>query len=176
MKVVFVCTGNICRSPMGEALLRHSLAERGCNSIEVSSVGTWAYGGNPAMPEAVETMRALGIDMSQHRSRDVDTEEMAAADVIVVMTSVHVRELKTAIPDDMSKVLMLKELAEITPAEVPEGATPKDRLRALLTGTKPQSRRSLDVDDPIGLPLGAYERCAREIQAGVDVLVETLCP
>ena len=176
MKVVFVCTGNICRSPMAEALLRHGLAERGCNSIEVSSVGTWAMGGNPAMPEAVETLRALGIDLSQHRSRDVDEAEMAAADVIVVMTSVHVRELKTAVPDATPKVLMLKELTEITPAPVPDGAPARERLQALLTGTKPESRRSLDVDDPIGLPLGAYERCAKEIQAGVDVLVATLCP
>src|SRR5687768_11436082 len=99
MKVVFVCTGNICRSPMAEALLRHTLDVRGCNSVEVSSVGTWAYGGNPAMPEAVETLRAMGIDLSEHRSRDVDQAELAAADVIVVMTSVHVRELKTAAPD-----------------------------------------------------------------------------
>jgi protein-tyrosine-phosphatase len=161
---------------MAEALLRHSLAERGCNSAEVSSVGTWAYGGNPAMPEAVETLRARGIDLSQHRSRDVDEAELAEAAIIVVMTSVHVRELKTAVPEVMPKVLMLKELAEITPAEVPDGATAEHRVRALLTGTKPPSRRSLDVDDPIGLPIGAYERCAAEIQAGVDVLVEILCP
>ena len=176
MKVVFVCTGNLCRSPMAEGLLRHSLAERGCNGVEVTSVGTWAYADNPAMPEAVETLRELGIDLSQHRSRAVDEAELNEADVIVVMTSVHIRELKSTVPDVMHKVLMMKELSEITPAQVSDDGTPRERLQALLTGTKPASRRSLDVDDPIGLPRGAYERCGRELQAGVDVLVETLCP
>src|SRR5688500_11374651 len=108
MKVVFVCTGNLCRSPMAEALMRHSLAERGCGDIEVSSVGTWAYQDNPAMPDAVELLAGRGIDLSSHRWRAIDPGELDEADVIVVVTSVHVRELKSMHPDASPKVLMLK--------------------------------------------------------------------
>lgn len=175
MNVVFVCTGNLCRSPMAEALMRYTLAQRGCNGIRVSSVGTWANEDSPAMPEAVELLSSRGIDLSRHRSRPVDAEELATADVIVVMTSVHVREIRTAHPDVLPKVLLLKELAEIAPNPDVGTGTPGDRLRGLLTGTRPESRRSLDLDDPIGLPIGAYERCADDLQRGIDVLVNALC-
>jgi protein-tyrosine phosphatase len=176
MNVVFVCTGNLCRSPMAEGLMKHALIQRGCNGVEVTSVGTWAYLGNPAMPEAVELLSQRGIDLAEHRSRPVDEAELDAADVIVVMTSVHVRELKSMYPQVLPKVLMLKELAEIEPSPDPGNGTPEARLRGLLTGTRPPSRRSLDVDDPIGLPIGAYERCADDLQRGIDVLVQTICP
>jgi hypothetical protein len=66
-------------------------------------------------------------------------------------------------------------LAEIEVADVASGTSREERLKALLAGARPEPRRSLDVDDPIGLPLAVYERCIRELREGVAVLVEILC-
>ena len=175
MNIVFVCTGNLCRSPMAEALLRHELVERGCTGVQVSSTGTWAYDGSPAMPETVQLLAKEGIDLKSHRSRAVEVDELRAADLIVAMTSVHLRELEMTAPDVMGKTRLLKELVEIEADDLGEGARPQERLMALLAGTRPEPRRSLEVDDPIGLPLAAYERCIRELREGVAVLVDILC-
>jgi protein-tyrosine-phosphatase len=141
----------------------------------VTSTGTWALDGSPAMPETIELLSKEGIDLKPHRSRAVAVDELRAADLIVAMTSVHLRELEMTAPDVMSKTRLLKELAEIEAEDVAEGTNPEERLNALLSGTRPQLRRSLDLDDPMGLPLGAYERCIRELREGVAVLVEILC-
>ena len=174
MKVLFVCTGNLCRSPMAEALLRHAASERGCD-LEVSSVGTWAYYGRSATPEAIETVRKRGADLSGHQSRPVEMEELQAADVIVAMTSVHVREIMSLAPDVADRIVLMKELREIQTAPVGPDGTIADKLGALLRGKRPKRRRALDVDDPMGLPVGAYERCAGELQEGVDTLIKALC-
>jgi protein-tyrosine phosphatase len=168
MKIVFVCTGNICRSPMGEAMLRHELAARGCDGIEVSSCGTWGIAHEPATPHAITTLEARGIDLATHRARALDAAEIAEADLVVAMTSVHVREIAQMVPAALPKVRLVKELAELD-------ARPGAGLAALLSATRPAARRSLDVDDPMGLLPRSYERAAREIEAGVKVLAEVLC-
>ncbi|MDQ3915945.1 MAG: low molecular weight phosphotyrosine protein phosphatase [Actinomycetota bacterium] len=169
MKIVFVCTGNICRSPMGEAMLRHELAARGCNDVEVSSCGTWGLVRQPATTDAVTTLSGRGIDLASHRSRALDAAEIASADLVVAMTSVHVREIAAEVPGALPKVRLVKELAELRP----DAGT---GLAGLLAAPRPEPRRSLDVDDPMGLPSRAYERAAGEIEAGVKVLADALCP
>jgi protein-tyrosine-phosphatase len=160
---------------MAEALLRHELQRRGCSDVEVVSTGTWALDGSPAMPETISLLAQEGIDLKPHRSRSLVADELRAADLVVAMTSVHLRELEMDVPDVMAKTRLLKELAEIEVEDVVDGGQPHDRLRALLAGTRPESRRSLDLDDPIGLPVSAYERCLRELREGVAVLAEILC-
>lgn len=175
MKVMFVCTGNICRSPMAHGLMRHAIEERGCEGVEVVSAGTWAYRGSAATVEAVETVRKRGVDLSAHQSQPIEVDDLHAADVIVVMTSVHVRELVGLAPEIVDRIVMMKELREIDPLPVPSDARRDEKLAALLGGRRPKRRRGLDVDDPMGLPISAYERCVGEIQEGVDVLVDTIC-
>jgi protein-tyrosine phosphatase len=154
---------------MGEAMLRHELAARGCDDVEVSSCGTWGLDREPATPDAVATLTGRGIDLASHRSRALDAAEIAEADLVIAMTSVHVREIAREVPEALPKVRLMKELAELE-------LTPGGGLPGLLAATRPEARRSLDVDDPMGLPLRAYERAAGEIEAGVRVLADVLCP
>lgn len=169
-----VCTGNICRSPMAEAILRQRLSERGCDEIEVASAGTWADYGNRATPEAIEVLARRGISFEGHRSRGVEMEELAQADLVIAMTSVHLRELKAMADEVGTKLLLMKELVEMEVGET-SSADPSERLVNLLRGRRPDPRRALDLDDPMGLPVAAYERAAAEIELGVAKLVDLLC-
>ncbi len=163
-----MCTGNICRSPMGEALLRHELGVRGCDGVEVSSCGTWASAAQAATAHAVSVLGGRGIDLAPHRSRALDAAEMEDADLVLAMTSVHVREIEEMAPAALPRVRLMKELVEL---DLPPGAG----LEALLATTRPAPRRDLDVDDPMGLLPRSYERAAGEIEAGVKVLADVLC-
>jgi protein-tyrosine-phosphatase len=158
---------------MAEGLLRAGAAQRGC-PIEVSSVGTWAYPGHIATSEAVEVLRGRGIDLSEHRSRPLEPAALVEADVVVAMTSVHLREILQMAPDVRPKLVLMKELVEMAlDGELPDAA--EARLERLLGAPRPQWRRALDLDDPIGKPIGAYERTVAEIQLGIEVLLDALC-
>ena len=160
---------------MAEVLFRHALESRGCEDIEVASSGTWAYYGREATPEAISTVASRGADLSAHLSRPVEQEEITSADLVVAMTSVHVREILSLVPEVGDRLVMMKEIKEIEPAPWQPDATKKERLVSLLRGKRPKRRRSLDVDDPMGLPGHAYERCAGELEDGIDALVKVLC-
>jgi protein-tyrosine phosphatase len=170
MHVHFVCTGNICRSPMAEALLRARSDERGF-SLRISSSGTWAVDGEPATEGAIAAMESRGIDLSFHRSKPFEPNRGREADLIIAMTSVHLREIDAALPGSPVKTRLLKELHEL---DVDEDGTPAARLHSLLESPRPPWMRSLDLDDPMGLPFGAYEVCAAEIDRGIERLLDLL--
>ena len=87
--IIVVCVGNICRSPMAEALLRNAL--RGQEEITVESAGLGALVGHPASEFAVELMEERGIDISSHKAQQLTPDLVSKADLILVMESGHRR-------------------------------------------------------------------------------------
>lgn len=142
-QIIFVCTGNTCRSPMAEGLLRNLLGPQ--NGWAVSSAGIQAADGWPASPNAVEALRELGIDISNHRSRRLTPEMIREAALLVTMTRAH-RDAVTALdPECGGKVFLLKSFCV--------------------------SQSPTDIYDPVGEPLEIYRRVRDEIRAALPDLV-----
>lgn len=88
-RLLFVCTGNTCRSPMAEAIARHRIEELGWTQVEVSSAGVAAFPGGPASEGAQRAASARGLDVSDHSSTSLTAEVAADADLILTMSASH---------------------------------------------------------------------------------------
>lgn len=87
--VLFVCTGNTCRSPMAEALARYEIERRGWKHVLVGSAGIAAHAEAPANRVAVDAAATVGLDLSAHRARVIDSEIVAWSDLILAMSPSH---------------------------------------------------------------------------------------
>jgi len=102
-----VCVGNICRSPMAEALLQRAL--RGQDGITVESAGLGALVGHPASDYSIELMDEMGIDITSHRARQIHPDMVHDADLVLVMEAGHKRAIDDADPSARGKVYRLGE-------------------------------------------------------------------
>jgi protein-tyrosine phosphatase len=172
-QVLLVCTGNICRSPMAEALLRSAFHRHlGDAAPSVASAGTIARDGAPAMPEAVKAAAELGVDVSSHSARRLRPEDVRDADLIVGMAAEHLEDVQALVPEAESRTFTLKELVRLLEDTGPAvDATASDGGLAgavsdahrRRTGS-PASAEEDDVMDPLGLSLHGYRVVASELE------------
>ena len=106
--VLIICTGNTCRSPMAEGILKSLLKKRGIADIRVTSAGIGAMGGLPATPFAIGAARAWNIDISGHFSRQLNKRLLAEADLILAMSSEHVDFVARQDHMAMKKTFLIK--------------------------------------------------------------------
>jgi RpiB/LacA/LacB family sugar-phosphate isomerase len=144
--ILFICTGNVCRSPMAEALFRHELRGRG--EFRVFSAGIGAMDGQPPTPHSVTAMRELGMDISGQRSRLLTAELVRQADFIFGMTRSHVDTIALLYPQAAEKTFLLREFDE-----------------TLESFEK-------DISDPIGSPYDVYVHCRDQIEQGIASLLK----
>jgi protein-tyrosine phosphatase len=102
-RILVVCVGNVCRSPMAAALLARRLLDR-APGVVIESAGIAALVGRPADPIAVELMRARGLDIGGHRARQLTEPLALAADLVIAMEQGHVKAIETAYPRARGRV------------------------------------------------------------------------
>jgi protein-tyrosine-phosphatase len=136
-KILFVCTANICRSPMAGALFRLIVDEKGVGeNWQIETAGTWGREGMAASEGAQAVMLRSGIDLGSHRSRIIDRGIIEKADLVLTMERGHKEALQVEYPDLAGRIYLLSEMAG----------------------------ESAEISDPIGGPLSGYEDTAQEIE------------
>jgi len=181
-RVLIVCTGNTCRSPMAEAILK-DLAARSGKPLDVRSAGIAASNGAPISANAAETLRRRKLALPGSSSM-LTAEEVLWANVILTMTSGHKRAILERYPEALSKTYTLKEYAlrgdpvmdDVAEAErlISEWQVKRLLGQSLMEEEEARLRElqrripDFDIADPFGGPLSLYERTADEIE---DILL-----
>jgi protein-tyrosine-phosphatase len=146
--VLFVCTANICRSPMTAGIFNKILKEENPEGEwRVESAGTWGLDGEPAAAGSLAVMKNNGIDISEHRARSVSKDLLQVFDLILTMESGQKESMRVEFPEVSDRIFLLSEMVN----------------------------QKQDVDDPYGGVFSEYEQAADEIEeylmGGYDTIV-----
>jgi protein-tyrosine-phosphatase len=145
--ILFVCTGNICRSPFAEALLKKLVQKKGLDDIVADSAGLLALPGNSVSGLAQKVATEYDVDLSGHIAKSVKKDIIDRSDLILVMEKSHAKNLLNAFPEAEGKVFLIRRFARF--------------------GSKNRG-----VADPYGLNYEAYRFCFLDIQDSISGLAE----
>jgi protein-tyrosine-phosphatase len=183
MRLLFVCTGNICRSAAADRLMSAWMAKSSGVRPQIRSAGTRAVDGRPMHPLTAAALDQHGVSAAGFASWRLTQEEVDWADLVLTMTTGHREEVLALRPGALRKVFTLREAAALA-AHLPEGCLdgshPEDRvarLAAALAEARALHRRlaeDFDVADPIDGPARAHAEAVDQIVAALEPLVAVL--
>ena len=148
--IMFICTGNICRSPMAHAYTQKKLYDLNKeNEYIISSCGTNAIHGQSATDNAIEAMKKYDIDLTRHRATSIEDSDILNYGLILVLTNSHKREVLQSYPSLSKNIFTLREYVN-------------------------NEEKYKDIDDPWGLDINVYNATAKDIVENIDKLIEML--
>lgn len=149
--ILFVCSGNACRSPMAEGLLRKKLYPQYKTNLIIHSAGTLGISGSPAAPNAVTVAKEKGVDIYQHISKGINKKIMTEADIIFVMADYHKKTLDQNYSKNIQKIFLLTNF-----------------------GLDKKEQENVSIKDPIGENLTFYRQVINHIERELERVVPQL--
>jgi len=170
--VLFVCTGNICRSPTAEALARRELERYPGVPIRVSSAGSHALEGNPAASRTVLAASTRGASLERHFARELTRRRVRAADLVLCMAAEHRPFVLSYDRAAADRTFLLASFARVAAQWGWLAGSPAELVA--LASKHATEQHGDDIDDPIGQATDAYAACAERLDGLVTPVVAAL--
>jgi protein-tyrosine phosphatase len=180
-RILHVCTGNICRSPMAERLTTSGLRERfgaDADRFVVESAGTWGHSGSPMEPHALTILSGFGVDGADFRARELVAEHVAGSDLVLTATREHRAAAVVLHPRAAARTFTLREFARLVAAVDPAQLTavdPVERAGELVRAAAatrglipPDAPKDDDLADPYQGPAHGFAVCGDLVRASLQ--------